>query len=125
MNIKETAQAIHAINKEKGFWDKPRNTGELLMLVNSELAEALEADRHDRHCREFDKKLYLRLLEENEMPRKLIFENQIKDTFEDEIADAVIRLFDLAEGMGIDLEFHIKQKMEYNKTRERLHGKAY
>ena len=125
MNIKETPQAIHAINKEKGFWDKPRNTGELLMLVNSELCEGLEADRNGRHCREWDKKLYLRLLEENEMPMQFIFENQIKDTFQDEIADAVIRLFDLAEGLGIDLEFHIKHKMAYNKTREHLHGKAY
>lgn len=49
----------------------------------------------------------------------------IKDTFEDEIADAVIRLFDLAKGLGIDLEWHIQQKMEFNKTRERMHGKKY
>ena len=125
MNIKETAQAIHAINVEKGFWDKPRNTGELLMLVNSELCEALEADRKGRHCRELDKARYLRLLGARDLPMEIFFETEIKDTFQDEIADAVIRLFDLAEGLGIDLEFHIKHKMEYNKTRERLHGKSY
>ena len=127
MNIKETAVAIHAINKEKGFWDKERNTGELLMLVNSELCEALEADRHGKYA---DKQRLIVLgaqdkLERNTLLFKKVFEGDIKDTFEDEIADAVIRLFDLSEGLGIDLEFHIKHKMAYNKTRERLHGKAY
>ena len=128
MNIKETSVAIHAINKEKGFWDKERNTGELLMLVTSELAEALEADRKGRKA---DKQRLTVLgthgdkLERNTLLFKKVFEGDIKDTFEDEIADAVIRLFDLAEGLGIDLEFHIKHKMAYNKTRERLHGKAY
>ena len=128
MNIKETAQAIHAINKDKGFWDKPRNTGELLMLINSELCEALEADRHGNIV----DKQRLEVLTEmgdtwetNPMQFKKVFQEDIKDTFQDEIADAVIRLFDLSEGLGIDLEFHIKHKMAYNKTRERLHGKAY
>ena len=126
MNIKETV-AIHAINVEKGFWDKPRNTGELLMLVNSELCEALEADRKYKHAGEVHKDIYKRMLDKGTglCVLKSIFETEIKDTFEDEIADAVIRLLDLAEGLGIDLEFHIKHKMEYNKTRERLHGKAY
>ena len=128
MNIKETATAIHQINKDKGFWDKERNTGELLMLVTSELAEALEADRKGKRA---DKQRLIVLgthgdkLERNLLLFKKVFEGDIKDTFEDEIADAVIRLFDLAEGMNIDLEFHIKHKMAYNKTRERLHGKAY
>ena len=130
MNIKETAQAIHAINKEKGFWDKPRNTGELLMLIKSELCEALEADRKKNYAniywlKQFENKGVTHATKEEIRICKEVFERDMKDTFEDEIADAVIRLFDLSEGMGIDLEFHIRHKMEYNKTRERLHGKAY
>lgn len=128
MNIKETAAAIHAINKEKGFWDKPKETGTLLMLVTSELAEALEADRKNKRAEPFWIKSVLGegiTWENNPEILKEMFLRDIKDTFQDEIADAVIRLFDLAEGSGIDLEFHIKHKMEYNKTRERLHGKAY
>lgn len=31
----------------------------------------------------------------------------------------------LANSMDIDLEWHIKQKMKYNSTREKLHGKSY
>ena len=128
MNIKETAQAIHQINKDKGFWDKERNVGELLMLVTSELAEALEADRKSNVADTESLKILLgegNSWESNPVVFKRIFEQDIKDSFQDEIADAVIRLFDLAEGLEIDLEFHIKHKMEYNKTRERLHGKAY
>lgn len=53
------------------------------------------------------------------------FEESIKDTFEDEIADAVIRLLDLSAGLGIDLEWHIRSKVEYNKNRQKLHGKLY
>ena len=53
------------------------------------------------------------------------FETEIKDTFEDEIADTVIRLLDLSEGLGIDLETHIRLKLQYNKTRPYKHNKAY
>lgn len=38
---------------------------------------------------------------------------------------ALYDLFTLAEVMGFDLMEHIRLKMEYNKTRERLHGKKY
>ena len=48
-----------------------------------------------------------------------------KDTFGDEIADALIRIFDLAGGFGIDLDFHVSQKLRYNATREYKHGKKY
>ena len=51
--------------------------------------------------------------------------NNFIDTFEDEIADAVIRLLDLAAGLGIDLEKHISSKVQYNETRPILHGKSY
>ena len=53
------------------------------------------------------------------------FEDAIKDTFEDEIADSVIRLLDMCGGLGIDIDTHVRLKLEYNKTRERLHGKKY
>lgn len=126
MNIKGISKEIHQAAMEKGFWDSERNFGELLMLVTSELSEALEADRKGRHANiellDFDRG-DVRYNEEEDYPR--LFKMHIKDTVEDEIADAVIRLFDLAEGLGMDLEWHIQHKMQYNKTRERLHGKAY
>ena len=42
-----------------------------------------------------------------------------------EIADAVIRCFDFAYTEGIDLASIIAEKLAYNTTRERLHGKKF
>ena len=91
----------HELAREKGFWDKERNVGEMLMLIVSELGEAIEAHRKD----------------------ELGLEK--KDTFEDELADTAIRLFDLCGGLGIDLEKQIAWKMSFNQTRAPKHGKNY
>ena len=53
------------------------------------------------------------------------FEKHIKDTFEDEIADAFMRLMDLCGEYGIDIERHIMMKAMYNEMRPPKHGKAY
>src|SRR5690606_17972671 len=86
--------------------------------------------------------LNIAFMAKNKVPHKIIHEkypmvslSRIKsisrmkerftETFEFEIADAVIRLLDLSAGLGIDLEKHINEKVKYNKLRERLHGKQY
>lgn len=126
--LNELAQKIYEANKEKGFWDKERNVGEMLMLVTSELGEAMEAHRKNRFA---DTHFYDEMLSEGydweNSHRSFIacFEKSIKDTFQDEIADAVIRLLDLSAGLGIDIDKHIEAKLKYNLTRPRLHGKAY
>ena len=45
MSLGELSKFCHSIAKEKGFWDKERNMGEALMLIVTELAEAMEAYR--------------------------------------------------------------------------------
>lgn len=117
-DINILGEAVHANAVEKGFWDKPNNVAEKLMLIVSELGEACEADRKNKHT--LPDMLNSSFLNENET-----FEECVKDTFEDELADVAIRLFDLAAGMKIDLGKHIKLKMDYNRQRERLHGKRY
>lgn len=42
-----------------------------------------------------------------------------------EIADVVIRSFDFAEGAGIDLASAIAEKLAFNASRERLHGRKF
>lgn len=42
-----------------------------------------------------------------------------------ELADIVIRCFDMADAFGIDLEAAILEKHEFNKTRPYLHGKKF
>jgi NTP pyrophosphatase (non-canonical NTP hydrolase) len=99
--ISEYIEGCHAVARDKGFWESERNVGEMLMLITSELGEAIEAHRTGK----------MGLME--------------KDTFEDELADVAIRLFDMCGGLGIDLEKQIEWKMSFNKTREAKHGKAY
>lgn len=122
LGLNESANIIHEGNKSRGFWDGERNVGELLMLVTSELGEAMEAHRKGRFA---NLNAFKAREESTEFFLKADFQELIKDTFEDEIADAVIRLLDLSAGLGIDLEKHINSKVEYNSTRPRLHGKLY
>ncbi len=126
--INELATQVYEQNKLKGFWDDKKNKGEMLMLIVSELAGALEADRKGRvadttYIREMIKDGYT--WKDSEHSFTSAFQRDIKDTFEDEIADTVIRLLDLAGGLDIDLDFHIRQKLAYNKTRPFKHGKKY
>ena len=111
MTISELCEEAHAIAKSKGFWEvfedgsvKKRNLSELLMLCVSELGESCEALRRGD-------------LQKDEIWRK--------DTFEDELADTMIRIGDLAKSEGIDLEWQIEKKLEYNRTREYKHGKIF
>ncbi len=62
-------------------------------------------------------------LEDDEF--KASFKSRIKDSFQDELADIMIRVMDLAAYKGIDLEYHIKAKMRYNSLRAYKHGKKY
>jgi len=124
LGINESAKQIHSNNKEKGFWEGERNVGEMLMLVVSELGEAMEAHRKNRfaNIEAFNARDEDRTTDSDVVSD---FQELVKDTFEDEIADAVIRLLDLSAGLGIDLESHINLKVSYNKSRPRLHGKLY
>ena len=161
---------------EHGWHDEEHSERHFLCLVITELSEAVEADRNDRHACVRSSRMH------NEVTG---FECFIKDTVEDELADAAIRILDLAglqdcdigeavtvrlksaddyillrayfkastfteavytivenlffDGyelallnvfnlayvMDFDLMEHIRLKMQYNRTRERLHGKKY
>lgn len=120
--INDLGKKIHDNAVSKGFWDNPRNLGEILMLIVSEVSEALEADRIDFSCK-------ASINEVIDIPGTWhfvqVFREKVKNTFEDELADICIRVFDLAHSRGIDLEAHIEAKMRYNATREPMHGKKY
>ena len=124
-SISRLAKEIHQRNIDKGFCDRPINIGELLMQVVAELSEALEADRDGNYSKVSDEdKKILSDLNDSDFTER--FNVQIKDTFEDEIADAIIRLLGMSERLEIDIEWHVLQKMKYNKFRPTQHGgKAY
>jgi NTP pyrophosphatase (non-canonical NTP hydrolase) len=66
-----------------------------LLLIHSEISEACEADRKG--------------LKDSHLPHR--------DGVEVELADAAIRIFDLAGALGYDLGATIREKMEYNAQR--------
>jgi len=96
------SKEIHQDNVDAGWWTdldtgekKKRNMGELLCLVHSEVSEALEGYRKD-------------LMDDKLTHRKM---------FEVELADVLIRLFDIAGSEGINLGTVMQEKIEFNKIR--------
>lgn len=85
-----------------------KNIPELLMLVVTEISEAVESLREKRFA---------------ELNKNVGFIG--KDTFEDEIADTFIRLADICGYLKIDIEKHILAKIKYNSTRPKKHGKEF
>lgn len=120
--INELAKEIHENAKSKGFYDEKKNIGEMLCLIHSEVSECLEADRKGKYTG-FNPKVINNIADNDEF--EFNFKRSIKDSFEDELADIIIRVMDLAGYKNIDLEEHIKVKMRFNSLREYKHGKKY
>lgn len=101
--VHDAAWLCHSISRDHGFWDEPRNKGEMIALMHSELSEMLEAVRKpgpDHHCPEFT----------NE---------------EVEMADLIIRALDYTAGHNLRLFDAMRAKIEFNRSRPMKHGKAF
>lgn len=120
--IEQLQNDIHDNAVKKGFWEDPVNLGEKLMLVVTEVAEMCEAHRKGR---KMESSIDAVIGWTSNDDFKKDFEAKVKDTFEDEMADAIIRLLDMAKRQGVPIEKHIRAKMRYNSLRPYKHGKAY
>lgn len=98
INLNEISIKAYEVAKAKGFYDSPFNVGERMMLVVSELGEALEAHRKRRTS---NLELFQKLQETQSFVSA--FEECVKDTIGDELADAVIRLCDFCGYKGITI----------------------
>ena len=101
MKISEIQEAVHRTAIEHGWWESPRPTGEVLMLMVTELAEAMEAYRDG-----------------NPVSEKIPGFSKM----EEELVDVIIRLLDFAGGTGFDIEGALSAKMAYNESRPYRHG---
>lgn len=99
-SLNRLAAEIHAANHH--WWHDlvtgeklVRNKGEMLMLMVSEIAEAMEGERKD-------------LMDDHLPHRKMA---------EVELADAIIRILDYAGAYGFDLDGAVHDKRVYNAQR--------
>lgn len=94
MNYNDLATKAHENAVKHGFWERKLSNEHCLCLVLTEVCEAVEADRKGNHA---DYDGY------SKMPNKQVgFEQFIKSSVEDELADVAIRLADLAGALGVD-----------------------
>lgn len=104
IDVTELSYMIHQNAKDKGFWDENNGVNfyiKQMAMIHSEVSEILEALRKE----------------------------QGDEAIITEMADVLIRLFDLYAGMRVDgyfegllLENVLLSKVEQNKLRPRMHG---
>lgn len=88
-------RACHDAARARGWWDKERNVGEALCLIHSEISEAMEGYRRNRADEHIA-----------DMPSITI-----------ELVDALVRIFDLAGGLRLELGKGFAEKMCFNMKR--------
>lgn len=97
IDLNKLAKKAFEEAKAKGFHDKELSDEHCLCLVISELIEAVEADRCNRYSSESSAMFKEAVLS------KETYDRAIKGSVEEELADAFIRLLDLAGLRNIEI----------------------
>lgn len=117
VSLNELAERCHATAIEKGWYEGGRDFPELLVLLHSEISEALEEWRagtdmleiwYDGHKELINEDGSIQLSKPCGIPI--------------EIADLIIRTLDMCGYYGIDIDAAIAEKMAYNELRPIRHG---
>ena len=87
-----------------GWHEENLSDEHYLCLVISELMEAVNADRKGMHANRANFEYYMKQRKRDDGEFMYAFKHGIKDSVEDELADACIRLLDLAGLRGYDLD---------------------
>ena len=107
LRLAEYQRQVHETAVAHGWWDEPRPVLEAIALIHAEISEAVEEYRNDNSD--------LTAVHRDPATGKV-------DGFGVELADAVIRILDLCEHLGIDMEALLVEKAAYNETRPYRHG---
>lgn len=128
-DLYELSKKIHRDNILKGFYDteiydnKTSIILKQLLLIITEISEAVEEYRNNGIDTSSTPFTPDSLLIDNDWINT--FKTMFKDRFQDEIADTLIRIFDLLGYLDINIYPWIVAKIEFNKSREMKHGKRF
>lgn len=109
LKIADFIEYVGKTNEAHGFYEVNTKPIEHLALIHSEVSECLEEVRAGHDIKE----VYYRV--KDHKPEGVPME----------LADIVIRCFNMAYIYGIDLESAIIEKAAFNETRPYLHGKKF
>ena len=108
--INDLAARITIWREKKGFVTESHNIAEKLMLIVTELSEALEEIRNPRSWQRGNY-IYLKAGKPEGFPMELM--------------DALIRLLDLCAALRIDIASGLDIKMDFNEGRPYMHDKNF
>lgn len=95
-----------------GFHDMELSRKHFLMLVMTEVSEAVEADRKGLHADLYKFDRIMKYADGGDKSFCDVFMNFVKDSVEDELADVCIRLFDYCGAFGIELsDVHFDEEL--------------
>jgi len=110
IDLNKLRDRAYSIAKAHGFHEKEVSDETYLMLIITEISEAVNADRKGHHANLKEFEFYEKQNEDkrfssgfNEKNFREFYEFFIKDSVEDELADVAIRLFDFAGATNTDL----------------------
>ena len=113
MELSELQKVAHAIARDKGWWDQERTFGDLIALIHSELSEALEAYRErgletwsTLRMDEGAGPITLSSISDLDTLKARLGEAALEkpEGVASELADVVIRVADLAEFYGANVD---------------------
>ncbi len=125
LKINEFVKEVGENAVSHGWWEEERSFGELIALCHSELSEALEEYRKGNKP---DQSYYCCKAPKN-IPVICKFDGTCNgceyakpEGIPSELADVIIRIFDMCHHYGIDIESMLLKKHEFNRSRPYKHG---
>lgn len=116
MNLNKLRDKAYQCTIAHGWHEENLSDKHFPCLVISELMEAVEADRKGRHANRNLFEYYMNQKARSDDEFIYAFKHGIKDTVEDELSDAFIRLLDLAGLRGIPIRYSFGSVVQEDKT---------
>ena len=115
-DLNKLRDRAYLIAKSHGFHEKEQSNETYLMLIITEIAEAVNADRKGHHAdiETFEDWIACDHISAHSNRYITAFDKTVKDSVEDELADVAIRLLDFAGARNTDFNIKIDSSFGVN-----------